>query len=228
MPLIGAAVNAGAIFLGSLCGLVFKKGIPERIQQGLTAALSLCVLFIGIKGCVSGENVLITAVSLAVGTLIGEIINIDKQLNRFGDFLQRKLSKDKNSSFGEAFVSATLFTCVGAMAVVGSIEAGMLGKFDTFYAKALLDCVFILIMTVTLGFGCFFSGFAVFVYEALLTLGASFISSFLTDSMINEMSCVGSVIIIAIALNTMKITKIKVGNLLPSAFMPMLLCLFIK
>lgn len=228
MEIIGAAVNAGAIFLGSLCGLLFRKGIPQRVQTGLTNALSLCVLMIGIKGCLAGEKVLVTAVSLAIGTLIGELINIDKQLNKFGGFLQKKLSKDKNDSFGEAFVSAMLFTCVGAMAIVGAIEAGMQGRFDTYYAKALLDCVFVLIMTATLGFGCFFSGFVVFVYEALLTLGAGFMSSFLTDSMINEMSCVGSVIIIAIALNTMKLTKIKVGNLLPSAFMPMLLCLFIK
>lgn len=228
MKLIGAAVNCGAVFLGSLLGLLFKKGIPERVQKSLNYALSLCVLYIGIKGSLKGENTLIAALSLAIGTIIGELIDIDRHLNKFGDFLQKKLSRNTdNSSFGEGFVNATLFTCVGAMAIVGAIEAGMQGSFSTYYAKALLDCFFVMIMTTTFGIGCFFSGIIVFVYEAILTLGAGFLSSFLSDSMINEMSCVGSVLIIAIALNTMKVTKIKVANLLPSAFMPLLLCLFI-
>lgn len=150
MKLIGAAVNCVAVFLGSLLGLLFKKGIPERVQKSLNYALSLCVLYIGIKGSFKGENTLIAALSLAIGTIIGELIDIDRHLNKFGDFLQKKLSRNtENSSFGEGFVNATLFTCVG------------------------------------------------------------------------------SVLIIAIALNTMKVTKIKVANLLPSAFMPLLLCLFI-
>lgn len=200
MKLIGAAVNCGAVFLGSLLGLLFKKGIPERVQKSLNYALSLCVLYIGIKGSLKGENTLIAALSLAIGTIIGELIDIDRHLNKFGDFLQKKLSRNtENSSFGEGFVNATLFTCVGAMAIVGAIEAGMQGSFSTYYAKALLDCFFVMIMTTTFGIGCFFSGIIVFVYEAILTLGAGFLSSFLSDSMINEMSCVGSVLIIAIA-----------------------------
>ena len=143
MKLIGAAVNCGAVFLGSLLGLLFKKGIPERVQKSLNYALSLCVLYIGIKGSLKGENTLIAALSLAIGTIIGELIDIDRHLNKFGDFLQKKLSRNtENSSFGEGFVNATLFTCVGAMAIVGAIEAGMQGSFSTYYAKALLDCFF--------------------------------------------------------------------------------------
>lgn len=208
MKLIGAAVNCGAVFLGSLLGLLFKKGIPEHVQKSLNYALSLCVLYIGIKGSLKGENTLIAALSLAIGTIIGELIDIDRHLNKFGDFLQKKLSRNtENSSFGEGFVNATLFTCVGAMAIVGAIEAGMQGSFSTYYAKALLDCFFVMIMTTTFGIGCFFSGIIVFVYEAILTLGAGLLSSFLSDSMVNEMSCVGSVLIIAIALNTMKAQK---------------------
>lgn len=193
------------------------------MQKSLNYALSLCVLYIGIKGSLKGENTLIAALSLAIGTIIGELIDIDRHLNKFGDFLQKELSRNaENSSFGEGFVNATFFTCVGAMAIVGAIEAGMQGSFSTYYAKALLDCFFVMIMTTTFG-----SGIIVFVYEAILTLGTGLLSSFLSDSMVNEMSCVGSVLIIAIALNTMKVTKIKVANLLPSAFMPLLLCLFI-
>lgn len=158
MKLIGAAVNCGAVFLGSLLGLLFKKGIPERVQKSLNYALSLCVLYIGIKGSLKGENTLIAALSLAIGTIIGELIDIDRHLNKFGDFLQKKLSRNtENSSFGEGFVNATLFTCVGAMAIVGAIEAGMQGSFSTYYAKALLDCFFVMIMTTTFGIGCFLS-----------------------------------------------------------------------
>lgn len=111
------------------------------MQKSLNYALSLCVLYIGIKGSFKGENTLIAALSLAIGTIIGELIDIDRHLNKFGDFLQKKLSRNtENSSFGEGFVNATLFTCVGAMAIVGAIEAGMQGSFSTYYAKALLDC----------------------------------------------------------------------------------------
>lgn len=113
MKLIGAAVNCVAVFLVSLLGLLFKKGIPERVQKSLNYALSLCVLYIGIKGSFKGENTLIAALSLAIGTIIGELIDIDRHLNKFGDFLQKKLSRNtENSSFGEGFVNATLFTCV--------------------------------------------------------------------------------------------------------------------
>ena len=162
MKLIGAAVNCGAVFLGSLLGLLFKKGIPEHVQKSLNYALSLCVLYIGIKGSLKGENTLIAALSLAIGTIIGELIDIDRHLNKFGDFLQKELSRNaENSSFGEGFVNATLFTCVGAMAIVGAIEAGMQGSFSTYYAKALRDCFFVMIMTTTFGIGCFFSGIIV-------------------------------------------------------------------
>lgn len=227
MVLIGAAVNAAAIFLGAAIGALFKKGISERMQQTLTVGLGLCVLFIGVKGALEGENLLITALSMVIGALIGEGINLDKHLNRFGAFLQKKLAKNDQSSFGESFVSATLFVCVGAMAIVGAINAGMKGSFDTYYTKALLDGVTVFIMAASLGFGCFFAGIVLFVYEGALTLCASFVAAFLTDAMIAEMSCVGSLLIIAIGLNVLKITKIKVANLLPAAFLPILLCLFI-
>lgn len=228
MVLLGAAVNAAAIFIGSALGLLFKKGIPERVQQTLTAALGLCVLFIGVQGALAGENLMIEALSLVFGALLGEWIDLDRHLNRFGAFLQKKIAKNDKSSFGEGFVSSTLFVCVGAMAIVGAIEAGMQGRFDTYYTKALLDGVTVLIMTASLGFGCFFSGAVLFVYEGVLTVSAQFVSVFLTDSMITEMSSVGSLLILVIGLNLLKITKIKVANLLPAAFLPILFCLIIK
>lgn len=228
MVLLGAAVNAAAIFIGAAMGMLFKKGIPERVQKTLTAALGLCVLFIGIQGALAGEALLIEVLSLVLGALLGEWIDLDRHLNRFGAFLQKKLTKNDQSSFGEAFVSSTLFVCVGAMAIVGAIEAGMQGKFDTYYTKALLDGVTVLIFTSSLGFGCFFSGVVLFVYEGALSLAAKFVSAFLTEAMITEMSAVGSILILAIGLNLLNVTKIKVANLLPAAFLPILFCLFIR
>ena len=148
MVLLGAAVNATAIFFGSAVGLLFKKGIPERMQKTLTAALGLCVVFIGFKGAMDGGTLLIVSLSLVLGGLLGEWPDIDRRLNQFGAFLQKKISKNPESTFGEGFVSSTLFVCVGAMAIVGAIEAGMKGDFGTYYTKALLDGVTVLIMTV--------------------------------------------------------------------------------
>lgn len=225
MVLLGAAVNAAAIFFGSAVGLLFKKGIPERMQKTLTAALGLCVVFIGFKGAMDGGTLLIVSLSLVLGGLLGEWPDIDRRLNQFGAFLQKKISKNPESTFGEGFVSSTLFVCVGAMAIVGAIEAGMKGDFGTYYTKALLDGVTVLIMTASLGFGCFFSGVVLLVYEGALTLAAQFIAGFLTEQMITEMSCVGSILVLAIGLNLLKITKIKVANLLPAAFLPIVFCL---
>lgn len=225
MVLLGAAVNAAAIFLGSAIGLLFKKGIPERMRQTLTVALGLSVVFIGLKGAVDGGSLMIVALSLVFGGLLGEWMDIDRQLNRFGAFLQKKVSKNSESTFGEGFVSATLFVCVGAMAIVGAIDAGMKGDFGTYYTKALLDGVTVLIMTASLGFGCFLSGVVLLLYEGALTLAAQFIAGFLTEQMITELSCVGSILVLAIGLNLLKITKIRVANLLPAAFLPILFCL---
>lgn len=227
MVLLGALINAAAIIAGGGLGLILKKGISKRVQETLFSAMALCVLLVGIKGALKVENPLITIVSMAVGALIGEIIDVDGKLNRFGGYLQKKLVKNsENSTFGEGFVSSTLYVCVGAMAIVGAIEAGMKGDFTTYYAKSLLDCVSVFIFTVGLGAGCILSAAVLLVYEGALTLGASFVSSFLSETVINEMSAVGSLLIIAIALNMLKITKIRVGNLVFATFLPILLCMF--
>lgn len=227
MVLLGAAINSAAILAGGVIGLLLKKGVPEKVQKTLMYAMALCVMIIGIKGALKSENTLIMVISMALGALIGEIIDIDDKLNRFGNFLQKKLSgNSENSRFGEGFVTSTLYVCVGAMAIVGAIEAGMKGDLTTYYAKSLLDGVAVFIFTASLGAGCILSAAVVFLYEGLLTLGASYVSVLLTDTIINEMSAVGSLIIIAIALNMLNITKIKVGNLILATFFPILLCQF--
>ncbi len=226
MVLLGALVNAVATAAGGFVGLFLKKGIPDRIKNGLTTAMGLCVMIIGVQGALKTENFLIMIISICIGVVIGEWIDIDGKMNKFGNFLQNKLSKNQDSTFGEGFATSTLFICTGAMAIVGAIEAGMKGDFTTYYAKAILDCLSVMIFTTTLGAGCILSAPALFLYQGGLTLAAKYVSFLLTDQMINEMSAVGSLIIIAIGLNMLKITKIKIGNFVLATFIPIILCLF--
>lgn len=226
MVLTGALVNAIATALGGVVGIFLKKGIPENIKQGLSVAMGLCVVVIGVQGAIKTENFLIMIISICVGVFIGELIDIDGKINRFGDFLQSKLSKNKESTFGEGFVTSTLLICTGSMAIVGAIEAGMKGEFTTYYAKSILDCLNVMIFATTLGAGCILSAPVLLLYQGGMTLAAKYISFLLTDQMINEMSAVGSLIIIAIGLNMLKITKIKIGNFILATFVPILLCLF--
>jgi uncharacterized membrane protein YqgA involved in biofilm formation len=227
MIILGALVNGIAVLIGSTIGLFLKKGLPDSIKNSLMQGLGLCVLFIGISGLLVGKNITVTIVSITIGIILGEIIDIDKRLNSLGDKLQSIFSNSSSgSNFAEGFVSCTLIICVGAMAIVGSIQSGLTGNNETLFAKSLIDAVVVLVMSSTLGVGVCFSGFVVFAYEALLTLMASFVSPFLTTSVINEMTAVGSLLIIGIALNMMEITKIKVANFLLAPFLPIVILWF--
>lgn len=225
--LTGALVNAIATAAGGFVGLFLKKGIPEKIKTVLNTAMGLCVVVIGVQGALKTENFVIMIISICIGAALGEWIDIDGKMNKLGSFLQKKLSKDKTGSFGEGFVTCTLFICTGAMAIVGAVEAGMKGDFTTYYAKSVLDCLSVMIFTTTLGAGCLLAAPALFLYQGGMTLAAKYISFLLTDHMINEMSAVGSLIIIAIGLNMLNITKLKIGNFVLATFIPIILCLFL-
>ncbi|MBQ8975766.1 MAG: DUF554 domain-containing protein [Oscillospiraceae bacterium] len=225
MILTGALVNGGAILITGVVGTFLKRGIPERFKTTLTYALSLCVILIGISGALKGEKIMVVILSMVIGGVIGELLDIDKRLHTLGDFLQRKLSPKGAegslfSSVSKGFVSCSLIVCVGSMAIVGSIQSGMSGNHETLLAKSLLDGVIALIMASTMGIGVSFSGIAVFVYEGLLTVFASFLATLLPEPVITEMTCVGSLLIIAVGTNMTDLTDIKVANLLPATFMP--------
>lgn len=227
MILLGVIVNAAAIVIGGALGLLFSRGVPERLSRTLVQALGLCVLYVGIRGSLSGEKILVAILSIIIGALIGELLDLDALLKRLGDHLQSRLSKGKDSSlFGEAFINASLFVCVGAMAIVGSLQSGLNGNHEVLFSKALLDGVFALIMSSALGIGVCFAAVPLFIYQAALTLTAGFVSGYLTPAVISEINCVGSLLIVAIALNILDLTKIKVANLLPAPFLPILLSLF--
>ena len=225
-PIFGAAVNAFAIILGALIGLLFKRGIPERIGNTLSKGLALCVLMIGIQGIMKGENTLVTILSVVLGGLIGEIIDIDRGMQSLGEWVQKKVNKDGGSSVAEGFVTASLLFVVGAMAVVGSLQSGLARDHSTVFAKSILDGVSSVIFASTLGFGVLLSAIPVFVYQGGITLLAGLLSPLLSDIVIAEMTAAGSVLIIGLSLNMLGLTKIKVANYLPAIFLPILFCTF--
>lgn len=227
MILKGAIVNAIAVFAGSAAGLLLKKGLPERMGDSIMKALSLCVIYIGISGAFEGENILIAILSMALGTVIGEGLDLNQKLEHLGDWLQNRFrSKDSKVSVAEGFVSSSLLFCTGAMTIVGSMQSGLSLDHSTLFAKSLIDGIAAIVLASSLGYGVVFSGIFCLVYEGLLAIGAQFIEPFLTTAVINEMTCVGSLLIVGVGINMLFKNKITVMNSVPAVFLPILLCHF--
>jgi len=222
MPLLGAMVNCMAVVLGASLGLFFKRGLPEKISSTIMSGLGLCVLYIGISGALSGENVLIAIMSLALGAFIGEWLDLDEKLKRFGHQL-----KADSSTFAEGFITSSLLFCVGAMAIVGSLQSGLSANHETLYAKSLIDGIAALVLAASFGAGVMLSGVLVLIYEGGLTLLAQAIEPYMTTAVINEVTCVGSLLIVGIALNMLKITNLKIMNYVPAIFIAVFLCLLV-
>lgn len=239
--LIGSIVNGLAIMAGAAFGMLltflagrFSSLLPagsaalgQRLQAIIMQGASLCVLYLGISGSLQGQNSLLVILSMVLGALMGELLDLDKRIQQLGDWVQ---SKTKRLNFGgfasisEGFVTASLLFCVGAMAIVGALNDGLAGNHDILFAKALLDGIIAIVFGASLGLGVAFSGVAVFLYQGVIALLASFLAPFLGNTVIAEMTCVGSLLIVALALNMLNLTKIKVMNLVPAIFLPILLC----
>ncbi|MDO7787265.1 DUF554 domain-containing protein [Desulforamulus aquiferis] len=211
----GTIVNAVAILLGTAIGLLFRKGISQSVNNTVMSGIGLAVALIGFKMAFKTENELIVILSLVIGGIIGEILNIEGWLARAGSFLEKKVG-GQNGEVSKAFVTTSLIYCVGAMAIMGAIEDGLTGNATTLYAKSLLDGTSAVIFTTTMGFGVAFSAIPVFLYQGSITLMASGLKNFLTPSMINEMTATGGLLIVGIASNILGIRTFKVGNLLPA------------
>ncbi len=226
--MLGTIVNTIAVIIGASIGMFFKKGIPQKLSDTMMKGLGLCTLFLGISGSLDGQNSLILIISIVVGALIGEGIDLDARLNRLGNWLENKFkSKDGSKvSIAEGFVSASLLFCVGAMTIVGSLQSGLQGNHEMLFNKSMLDFVAAIIFASTMGIGVMVSAAFVFVYQGAITLLAQWVAPVLSDVVIAEMNCVGSVIIIGLALNMLGITKLKVMNYVPAIFIPILLCQF--
>ena len=230
---VGTIVNAGAIIAGGLVGTFVKKGLPERYKSIVMQAIGLSVLIIGISGTLQGiyqvidggklnrQYIMTMIFSLVVGGIIGEFINIENRLENLGTRFQRKFFKN-GRNFAEGFVTASLIYCVGAMAIVGALEDGLTGNPKTLFAKAILDGVSSVVFAATMGFGVPFAALPVFIYQGAITLMAGFVKPWLTDAVVAQMSLIGSILIFAIGLNLLEIKKIKVGNLLPAIFLPIM------
>ncbi len=215
--MLGVLVNAAAIMVGALLGVLFKKGIPERFTNAIMSAIGLCVLVIGGTGVLKGENLLVMIVSMVLGTALGTWIDIDQKLNALGKWVERRFNQgDSSGSVAQGFVTGSLLFCVGAMAIVGSLESGLSGNHTTLFTKALLDGISSVMLAVSLGVGVLLSAAPVFLYQGAIVLLAQVLQPLLSDTIIAEMTCVGSLMIVALAFNMLGITKIKVANLLPA------------
>lgn len=226
--MLGTIVNTAAVLVGACIGLLLKKGLPQKLADTLMKGLGLCTMYLGITGALKGENTLLLIISIVVGTLIGEGIDLDLRINQLGAWLEQKFrSKDSTKiSLAEGFVTASLLFCVGAMSIVGSLQSGLSGNHEMLYNKSMLDFVAAIIFASSLGVGVVFAAGFVFVYQGAITILAQWISPFLTETVVNEMTCIGSVIIIGLSLNMLGITKLKVMNYVPAIFIPILLCRF--
>ena len=215
--MLGVIVNVITVILGSLVGLMFKKGIPEKVSTAVMIGLGACTLYIGISGSLCGENVLIVIASVVLGVISGTLLNIDGAINRLAKNVEIKFKKEGQSiCVAEGLVTATLLFCVGSMTVTGSIQAGLTGDNSVLITKATLDFVSSMMLASSLGFGVMLASLSVFIIQGGLVLLASLISPFMSTGAINEMTCVGSILIIMIGTNLMGITKIKVADFLPA------------
>ncbi len=213
----GVFVNTATVILGSLLGLVMKKGIPEKFSDSVMKIMGLCTFTIGVTGVFKGENQLVMVLSLIVGYILGSLLKTDDRLNSLGDKLTAKFKKrDGEASAAEGFITASLLFCMGAMTVVGSVNAGVSGDNKMIYTKAIMDMISACMLSATLGAGVLLSALFVFVFQGGLVALSMCLGSFLSASAVNELCCAGSVMIIALGFNLLGITKIKVANLLPA------------
>ena len=224
----GTIINTAAIVAGGLCGHLFGRILKDRHQETLTMACGIGTLFLGIAGAMNymlhhdllpGGGSMLLVACLALGGLIGEILNIERWFERFGEWLKMKTGNAKDRQFVNGFVTASLTVCIGAMAIMGSIQDGISGDWSTLGAKSILDLVIVMVMTCSMGKGCAFSAVPVFLWEGGLTLLASVIRPILTETALAYLSLVGSVLIFCVGINLVWGKKVRVANLLPAVIL---------
>ncbi|MBO5203542.1 MAG: DUF554 domain-containing protein [Clostridia bacterium] len=230
---LGTIVNVIAIVVGGLIGLVFKGGLKERFREVLTQACGLAVVFIGAAGAfemifsvegtgLSSNHTMLIVISLVIGGLVGELINIEKGLDSVGERLKKLVKAGNDNKFVDGFVTASLVFCVGAMAICGPIDEALTGDSTTLYIKSILDMIMVMVLASVYGVGALFSALAVGVYQGIFTVFGVFIADFMSDALISTLSGVGSILIFAVGVNLLWPKKIRVGNLLPALLVPVI------
>ncbi len=221
----GTIINASVIVLAGLVGLFFRRGIPENISRTMQDGLGLLILAIGIQFAFKAESLAVVGVSLAIGAVLGEWQQWEGRLETLGRKLE-KVFGGGDSQFVKGFVSSTLLFCVGAMAIVGSLQDGLTHNYEILLVKSMLDGIFAMIFAASMGVGVLFSALPVLIYQGAISLGAGYIKPLLTDPMLNNITALGGVLIAGIGFNALGITRIKVANLLPGLFLvPLLMAL---
>lgn len=213
--MVGTIVNSLAIIIGGFMGVKFKNIIPLKYAEALNKASGLAIIGIGIQLMLKRNSMTLMIISVILGTIIGEIFKIEDRLNSFGYMLQNRFVQNDNK-ISEGFVTCTLISCVGSMAIVGAIQSGLSGNHEILFAKSILDGMISMTMAVTLGIGVCLSATSVFLYQGIITLLAQSLKPLLRDIIISEMTAVGGLLIVAIGLNFLEIKRIKVENMMPA------------
>jgi len=222
--MLGPIVNAVVVVICSLVGCFLVRGIPSRFEEIIKKAIGLSVIYIGIKGAMDNQRVLLLIMSLVGGAALGELINIDALMNRLGAWAEQRLGMKggrEGHSFSRGFVSASILYCTGSMAIVGSMQSGLTGNHEILFAKTILDGSISIVFGASMGIGVAFAAIPVFLYQGGIVLASIAVKDFLTPEMIREMSAVGSLVIAAIGFNSLGVKEIRVANLIPAIFIPL-------
>ena len=221
---MGVIINVIAIVIGTMIGLFLKRGMSEKMSSHIMQGLALITFIIGLKGALVDQDMILLIVSISLGGYLGEMMQLEENIRKFAEWVQDKLSKEGNQNqLAEGFVSAVLIFCVGAMAVMGSLEAGLRNNHGILITKALIDGFASIILTTTKGAGVMLSALAILLYEGGMMVLAQFVAPYLSESIVYTMSAVGSLLLVALGLNLLELTKIKVMNFLPAMFLPIVL-----
>ena len=234
IPYLGTIVNFFAIFACGILGSLMKKGVPERVKNGVMFGMGICIVYVGLDGALAASpafgltflsdgliKLLVMILSVAIGTFIGEAIDIDKWVGRLGDLIEKRFGKGEEGTFSRGFVAGSILFCVGAMAVNGSF-ADAAGKPDVLLAKSVIDGITVLVMATSMGIGCAFSAFPVLIYQGLLTTVGFFVEKLFSEATIYCMSVTGSLVIVLIGTNILGCTRVKTANMIPAIFLPLI------
>ena len=218
----GLIANVIAVIIGGLIGLVIRSGLSVRFKTMVTNAIGLSCLFIGGANAFSGllsdySHPVLFIISLVIGGLIGEFLDLDARIHGLGMLIERRLGTE---GFAKGFATASLFFCVGSMAIIGSIEAALMNNYNILFAKSALDGITAVVLAASYGFGVMFAAASVFVYQGAILLAAGGLAQFMTDDAVRELSIVGGILIFAIGINMLEIKRLKVANFLPGLFVP--------
>ena len=226
---LGTIANSGAIVVGALCGVMLKKGLPQRWQETMMQAIAFCIVIIGVQMALKTTNIVITIFSLVIGAIIGESIDIEELMRGFSLWVGNKVARSESvaAEIAKGFVNASILFCTGAMAIVGSIQDGLAGDYTTLFAKATLDGLISLIMAANLGIGVALSAVSVAVYQGSITLMAGAIEGMLSQQILAELTAAGGIMIMAIGTNMLELTKVRIANLLPGIIVSVVLAKYI-